>query len=193
LPALPSYVNEIISLFQLHPRHSKQAVCKIKGPPGDNIRADVIRAVTLRVVGVMSAPTRRFETPGRDLPQRTGARRVMTETIPIKKQIGLPSAWCIHATAPPALRKPRRELSAHRFKRTHFSGQEKTPRSPRDLLASSGRCDWPSGWTTTSPFVAAASQFCIANGLDTSRTQSTNVWTTGFIVRPFKVTIATGQ
>ena len=44
-----------------------------------------------------------------------------------------------------------------------------------------------------SPFVAAAPQFCIANSLDTSRTQSTNVWTTGFIVRPFKVTIATGQ
>jgi len=42
----------------------------------------------------MSAPTRRFETPGRDLPQRTGARRVMTETIPIKKQNGFPSGWC---------------------------------------------------------------------------------------------------
>ena len=54
-------------------------------------------------------------------------------------------------------------------------------------------CDWPSGLTTTSPFVAAAPQFCIANDLDTSRTQSTNVWTTGLIVRPFKVTIATGQ
>jgi hypothetical protein len=37
-----------------------------------------------------SAPTRRFETTGRDLPQRTGARRVMTETIPINKQTGLP-------------------------------------------------------------------------------------------------------
>ena len=54
-------------------------------------------------------------------------------------------------------------------------------------------CDWPSGLTTTSPFVAAATQFCIANGLDTSRTQSTNVWTTGVIVRPFKVTMPTGQ
>jgi hypothetical protein len=49
------------------------------------------------------------------------------------------------------------------------------------------------GRTTTSPFVAAATKFCIANGLDTSRTQSTNVCTTGFNVRPFKVTIATGQ
>src|SRR4051794_8810779 len=53
--------------------------------------------------------------------------------------------------------------------------------------------DWASGLTTTSPFVAAATQFCIANGLDTSCKQSMNVWTTGFIVRPFKVTIATGQ
>jgi hypothetical protein len=31
--------------------------------------------------------------PGGDLSQRTGKGRVMTETIPIKKQIGLPSGW----------------------------------------------------------------------------------------------------
>jgi hypothetical protein len=40
-------------------------------------------------VSLQSAPTRRFETPGRDLPQRTGARRVMAETIHFMTVTGL--------------------------------------------------------------------------------------------------------
>jgi hypothetical protein len=55
--------------------------------------------------------------------------------------------------------------------------------------------------SSASRFTAGASgflnlrqrSFVLPMALDTSRTQSTNVWTTGFIVRPFKVTIATGQ
>ena len=34
----------------------------------------------------MSTPTRRFEATGRDLPHRTGYRRVMTETILSKNE-----------------------------------------------------------------------------------------------------------
>ena len=36
------------------------------------------------------APRPAAQTTGRDLPQRTGPRRAMTETIPTKKQNGLP-------------------------------------------------------------------------------------------------------
>jgi hypothetical protein len=39
---------------------------------------------------IVQAPRPAAETTGRDLPQRSGHRRVMTETIPTKKQNGLP-------------------------------------------------------------------------------------------------------
>jgi hypothetical protein len=49
--------------------------------------------------GQLERPDPKFAPPGRDLPQRTGQGRVMTETIPIKKQTGLPLPdVCIHTT-----------------------------------------------------------------------------------------------
>jgi hypothetical protein len=43
-----------------------------------------------RLMCHMKRPHPTLEPPGGDLPQRTGQGRVMTETIPSKKQIGLP-------------------------------------------------------------------------------------------------------
>jgi hypothetical protein len=47
---------------------------------------------------IVTAPTRRFGTTGRDLPQRTGTRRVMTETIPIKSRTACRLVRCVHHT-----------------------------------------------------------------------------------------------
>src|SRR5262245_4528371 len=48
---------------------------------------------------MLLAPRPAAETTGRDLPQRTGLGRVMTDTTPTKKPDGLPPPRrCIHST-----------------------------------------------------------------------------------------------